>query len=98
LQFTIDTVLVRDKEPTAAEFEDGAVLLSLRAGAYFGLNRVATTIWDLLAAPCRVGDIFDALMQGHDVDAGTLAHDVTPFLRALVEHRLVRVIDSSARR
>jgi Coenzyme PQQ synthesis protein D (PqqD) len=93
LSVTIDSVLVRDEEPTAVAFEEGAVVLSLRAGSYFGFNRVATEIWDMLVEPCRVGEIFDALAKSHDVDEEALSHDVTPFLQTLIERRLVRVID-----
>jgi hypothetical protein len=90
---TIDSVLVQEEEPKAADLDGDVVVLSVRAGSYFGFNRVATEIWNMLAAPCRVGQIFDALAQHHDVDAATLARDVTPFLQTLIEQRLVRVID-----
>jgi hypothetical protein len=93
LSVTIDSVLVQDKEPTAADLDGQVVVLSVRAGAYFGFNPVASEIWAMLAEPCRVGRIFDSLSQHHDVDAQTLARDVTPFLQTLVEHRLVRESD-----
>jgi Coenzyme PQQ synthesis protein D (PqqD) len=93
LNVTIDSVLLQDTEPTAADLDDGVVVLSVRAGSYFGFNEVASEIWNMLAEPCRVGQIFAALSESHDVDAKTLARDVTPFLQTLVEHRLVRVID-----
>jgi hypothetical protein len=93
LSVTIDSVLVQDREPTAADLDDGVVVMIARAGSYFGFNRVATEIWTMLAEPCRVGQIFDSLSERHDVDAEILARDVTPFLQTLVEHRLVRVID-----
>jgi len=47
----------------------------------------------MLAEPCRVGQIFGALAERHDVDVETLARDVTPFLQTLVENRLVRVVE-----
>jgi hypothetical protein len=93
LRVTIESVLVQEREPTAADLEDGVVVLSVSAGAYFGFNRVASDIWHMLAEPCRVGRIFDTLSERHDVDAETLTRDVTPFLQALVEHRLVRLIE-----
>lgn len=93
MNVTIDNILIRDDEPTAAALEEGVVVLSIRAGAYFGFNRVATEIWSMLAAPCRVGEIFKQLAEQHDVDDETIVRDVTPFLQTLVEHRLVRVID-----
>jgi hypothetical protein len=93
LRVTIETILVQDNEPVGADLDGGRVLLSLRAGAYFNLNPMASEIWQMLAVPCQVGRIFASLSDGHDVDAQTVARDVTPFLQTLVNHRLVRVID-----
>jgi hypothetical protein len=51
----------------------------------------------MLSEPCRVGRIFDALSQTHDVDADTLSRDVLPFLQTLIDKRLARrVADESA--
>jgi Coenzyme PQQ synthesis protein D (PqqD) len=93
LSVTVDSILVQDEEPKAAGLDGEVVLLSLRAGSYFGFNRVASEIWHMLAAPCRVGQIFTSLSERHDVDAETLARDVTPFLQTLLEQKLVRVIE-----
>ena len=98
MSVTADSVLVQDKEPAATDLDDGVVLLSLRAGCYFGFNEVATEIWHMLAEPCRVGTIFDALLEHHDVDADTLKRDVTPFLQNLVEQHLVRIVDPGRQR
>lgn len=93
MSVTIDSVLVQDEERRAADLDGGVVILSVRAGSYFGFNTVASEIWHMLAEPRRVGQIFDSLSQCHDVDAETLARDVTPFLQTLIEQRLLRVID-----
>jgi hypothetical protein len=93
LKVAINSVLVQDNEPTVAELDGGVVILSVRAGSYFGFNDVATEIWEMLAEPCRVGEIFDALSERHEVDGKTLTHDVTPFLQKLIDQGLVRIID-----
>lgn len=90
---TVDTILARDSEPIPATVGEEVVVLSIRAGSYFGFNRVGTEIWNMLAEPRRVDQIFDALSQLHDVDAETMIRDVTPFLQTLIERRLVRVVD-----
>jgi len=72
------------------------MVLSVRAGSYFSFNEVASDIWTMLAEPRSVGQIFDALTLSHDVDAATLARDVTPFLETLVSRRLARVVRPSA--
>lgn len=88
MRVTIDSILVQDQEPAAADVGGRIVVLSLRAGSYFDFNLVATEIWHMLAQPCRVSEIFNCLSRRHDVDAETLARDVTPFLQSLVTHRL----------
>jgi hypothetical protein len=90
---TIDVVLVQDKTLAAADLDGRVVVLSVRAGAYFGFNGIASEIWHMLSKPCRVGEIFDALSQSHDVDASTLSRDVLPFLQTLIEQGLARQID-----
>jgi hypothetical protein len=92
---TFESILVQDNETVGADLDGGSALLSLRAGAYYSLNPIASEIWQMLAEPSRVGQIFASLSDGYSVDTQTVAHDVTPFLQSLVNHRLVRVVDPS---
>jgi hypothetical protein len=94
LGVTADCILVQDEEPNTADLDDGVVVLSVRAGSYFGFNRVASEIWTMLAEPCRVGELFSTLADRHDVDEEIVARDVTPFLDTLIEHRLVHIIET----
>jgi len=95
---TADTILVRDNEPMPTTVDEEVVVLSVRAGAYFGFNRIGTEIWNMLAEPRRVGEILDTLAQSHEVDLDTMTRDVTQFLQTLIERRLVRVVDSKESR
>jgi hypothetical protein len=97
LRVTVESILVQEDEPVAADLDGGSALFSLRAGAYFDLNLTASEIWQMLAEPRQVGQIFASLSDSHDVDAETVARDVTPFLQTLVDHRLVRVVDPGKR-
>jgi hypothetical protein len=90
---TIDSVLVRDPELAAADLDGNVVVLSVQAGSYFGFNGVASEIWQMLAGPRRVADIFDTLTQSHDVDTATLSRDVLPFLQVLIDRGLARRLD-----
>src|ERR1700719_2467527 len=83
---TDDTVLVRDNEPVPTTIDDEVVVLSLRAGSYFGFNAVGSEIWSMLAEPRRVRDIYDELARLHEVDADTMTRDVTPFLQMLMKN------------
>ena len=91
---TADTVIVQDNEPVAATVDQEVVMLSVRAGAYFGLNGVGSEIWNMDSKPCRVGDVLDALAQVYDVDAENLNRDVIPYLQALLDRGLLRLVKS----
>jgi ActR/RegA family two-component response regulator len=98
LGVTIDSVLVRNQTLAATELDGRVVVLNVHTDSYVSLNAVASDIWRMLSEPCRVGQIFDALLQSHDVDADTLSRDVLPFLRHLIERRLARQIDGAVGR
>lgn len=93
MSVTIDSVLVRERQLPAANLDGGVVILSVDAGAYFSFNNIASEIWRMLSEPRRVGEIFEALSQSHDVDTATLSRDVLPFLEKLIERRLARQVD-----
>ena len=98
ISVSTDTILVQDGEPISTTVENCIVLMSIRAGAYFKLNRVGSQIWNMLVEPRRVGDIFEALAQTHDVDQVSMTHEVTEFLDALLNRRLVRVVKAAEAR
>jgi hypothetical protein len=93
---TIDSVLVRDQTLAATDLDGRIVVLNVHTDSYVSLNGVASDIWTLLSEPRRVGDIFDALLQNHEVDAQTVTRDVLPFLQHLVERRLALQLDGTA--
>lgn len=95
---TIDSVLVRDQTLAATELDGRVVVLNIYTDSYVSLNAVASDIWSMLSEPRRVGDIFDALSQTHDVDGETLSRDVLPFLQHLIERRLARQLDGATGR
>jgi len=98
MSVSADSVVVQDGEPVAARVDGDVVMLSEREGAYFGLNGVGSKIWELIAQPCRVGDVCQSLSELYDVDHATLVREVTQFLEDLLARKLVRVIDKWEKR
>jgi len=92
LSVTTDSVVVRNNQLAAADVDGRVVVLSTAAGSYFDFNQVGTEIWNMLAEPCRVGEIFHRLSQQHDVAPETVHRDVTSFLQTLVDERLIRMV------
>jgi Coenzyme PQQ synthesis protein D (PqqD) len=88
----VDNIVVQDNEPIASRVDDEVVVMSMRAGALFGLGTVGSEIWNLIQTPCRVGDICAALVRDFDVDAATCERDVLDFLESLMARELVRIV------
>jgi hypothetical protein len=93
---SLDSVVVQEDEPIAAEVDGEIVMLSERAGAYFGLDGIGSEIWKLIAQPHRVSDLCQSLLQHYDVDEEALTRDITSFLDELLARRLVRLVDEPA--
>ena len=59
---------------------DEAVLLNLTDHSYYGLNEVATRMWQLLAEHGQIDPVVDQLVREYDVDAATLRDDLMTLL------------------
>jgi hypothetical protein len=71
------------------EVHGEAVLLHLDSGEYFGLDEVATRMWQLLAEFGDVLRVESAICEEYDVDPEAAARDVTAFVGQLLEKRLL---------
>jgi len=87
------TVLLRDNELAAVYLDSKAVVLSIRDGSYFSFNGVGTVIWDMLARPRTLLEIFHELLRQYEVDQKALDAHVIPFLEELTKHRLIQFVE-----
>jgi hypothetical protein len=73
-----------------AQFDEIRVVLNEDL-AYLGLNKVGQRIWDLIESPQTLASLVDQLVAEYDVDEADCTRDVSRYVEALVEHKLVRV-------
>lgn len=88
------TVVVQSREPVAVDMDDTVVMMSLERGKYYGLDKIGSRIWELLAEPRTVADLCATLEAEFEVDAATCSTDVREFLTELASEQLVRIIDA----
>jgi hypothetical protein len=65
------------------------VLLNLRTGVYFGLDRVGTRFWQLLESHSLVSDLVEAVVAEFDVTAEQCARDLMALTADMQQHGLV---------
>jgi hypothetical protein len=71
--------------------DDGAVLVDMRSGSCFELNRVGYEIWQLVAGGTTEATICAALVERYGHPRERVDADVRQLLGALVEHKLLRL-------
>lgn len=90
MAITLDTTLVRVADILYAPVgtEEG-VMLSVQQGCYYGLNAVASRIWELLEAPKTIEQLSAHICDEFDVDAPTAEAEVLKFAAVLIEKGVV---------
>jgi hypothetical protein len=71
------------------ELAGEAVLLNLSSGVYYGLDRVGTQVWTLLADGRTVDEACATLVVTYDVSLDVLRRDVAALVATLCETGLV---------
>ena len=72
------------------QMDDGAVLLDLESGVYFGLDQVGTRVWTLLVERGTTDAVCAAMIEEFDVEPDVLAADVRRLVAELQQGGLVR--------
>ena len=91
MEHSSDTVFVVTSNMVDAEIGEGAVILQLQNGQYYGLDEVGVRIWDLLKSPVTVGDIEAVLLKEYDVDPEECHREVVRLVSELMAEGLVEV-------
>ena len=95
MEITLNTRVVRSSEPVSAAAGDALVMFSVEKGSYYGLNDIATAVWQRIEAPVAVTTLCADLQQVFDVPPQRCEADVLDFLRKLESKGLLRVVDES---
>jgi hypothetical protein len=73
--------------------QEGAVLLNLETGAYFGINPVGLVIWEHIDGERSVTDLVDVVRERVVGGPPDLEADVVAFLNNALERDLILAVD-----
>ena len=91
---TARTWVAASGEQVSCDLADEAVVLSLRDGAYYGMNEVAARVWQLIQRPVSVAAVRDTLLGEYEgVSPDQCEREVVTLLARLADWELVKVID-----
>ena len=88
---TLDSTVSCKDGFVEAEIDGEIVALDIERGSCYGLDRIATRIWRLIAEPRRVKSVCEQLTQEFQVDAPTCRSDVLDLLEDLHREGMIVV-------
>jgi hypothetical protein len=86
-----DSLVVWSRDQLSCELDREIAILNLTNQTYFGLNRVATVIWNALREPRRIGELRDLLLERYEVDHERCLTDVIKLVGELHHNGLVEI-------
>lgn len=87
-----DTTIVRTNKALVSSIEDELVMFDVNAGQYYGLNNVATTVWNHLETEKTVNELAQALTSEFDISVEECQKELLEFLPELEEKGLIEVV------
>jgi hypothetical protein len=75
----------------ATELDQETVLMSIDAGAYYGLKGPARSIWEKLETPLTFSALVERLVKEYRVAPEVCAADLEGFLAKMEQEGLLRV-------
>lgn len=88
-----DTTIVRTNKALVSSIEDELVMFDVNAGQYYGLNNVATAVWNHLETKKTVDELAQALTTEFDISLDECRQELLEFLPELEEKGLIEVVE-----
>ncbi len=86
-----EAVIVRGDGLIEAEVDGEIVALHVDRGTCYGLNKVGSRVWQLIAAPMSIEDLCAKLVSEYEVDPATCERQVVDLLEELRAEGLIKV-------
>ena len=83
---------IQNKEVIQSRIGDEIVMLDVESGFYFGLNSVASVIWDMMKEEVGLEFMIPELMKKFDIDRATCELDTLELINQMVEKKIIRVV------
>ena len=88
----LQTRIKRSDRPLTSSVADELVMFDTEKGKYYGLNDIATEIWNILDEPVTVEELCEALTAEFEVSEEQCRNDLLTFLPKLLEKGLVEKV------
>lgn len=93
VQINDSTLLKQDSAINAREFDGETVMMNKSLDNYFGLDEIATRIWNILEKKHTIIEVRDILIQEYNVKPEQCLNDIKPFIEGLIADELIIIVE-----
>lgn len=83
------TVVSQSQDLVSTNVSDQVALMSIANGAYYGMDKIGSRIWELIVEPRPVSGVVDQLLGEFEVERPTCEQQVLAFLQQLSDADLL---------
>lgn len=92
MSLDVNQKITRHSDMLSAEIGGEAVMMSIEKGAYFGLNPIATRIWDLIDQPKSIAELIAVISDEYEVSDEQCAADVQEFVADMLARGIAQQV------
>ncbi len=92
---TLESKIKQCNSIYTSSIDNEAVMLNIELGKYFGMNSIATDIWNKLKNIITVETLINELSCEYAVSPTECQTDIMPFLEKLIDNGLIEIENSS---
>ncbi len=93
MKITTESIVSANPKNLSTSIGADQVILDTSNNLYFGLEDVASRIWELLSGKHQVSDIVELIEEEYEVDNSRCREDVLSFLEDLHLKGLIEIAD-----
>ena len=82
-----------DEHVLVNETDGESVILNLNDESYYGLDKIGTRMWNVIATSDSIEEAYRVLLDEYDVDAGQLRKDIGVLVEKLIGNRMLKVVE-----
>lgn len=86
-----DSIICRNDDIPTIELDGDVAMMNIEKGKYYGLNSVASRVWELLQESRIFSELIELLLKEYDVEKTTCEQDVSELLASLNEAGLISI-------
>lgn len=88
------SIICRNNTILSNKIDGEVIMMNIEEGNYYSLNRMGSTIWEIIEKPTRFETLIEKLMIEFEVDAYTCETELLLFISSLSEKKAITITDN----